>query len=70
VFNEAPEKNLGIWNAVLIASAQHGHTAAAFKRFMEMQNAGFRPNHITFLCLVTACSHAGLVDEGSDIFLS
>ncbi|PWZ04010.1 putative pentatricopeptide repeat-containing protein [Zea mays] len=68
VFNEAPEKNLGIWNAVLIASAQHGHTAAAFERFMEMQKAGFQPNHITFLCLLTACSYAGLVDEGKRYF--
>ncbi|CAD6237659.1 unnamed protein product [Miscanthus lutarioriparius] len=68
VFNEAPEKNLGIWNAVLIASAQHGHTAAAFERFIEMQNAGFQTNHIIFLCLLTACSHAGLVDEGKRYF--
>ncbi|KAF8675868.1 hypothetical protein HU200_047361 [Digitaria exilis] len=68
VFNEAPEKNLGIWNAVIVASAQHGHTASAFERFRGMQNAGFRPNHITFLCLVTACSHAGLVDEGKQYF--
>ncbi|KAF8695856.1 hypothetical protein HU200_036731 [Digitaria exilis] len=68
VFNEAPEKNLGIWNAVIVASAQHGHTALAFERFRGMQNAGFRPNHITFLCLITACSHAGLVDEGKRYF--
>ncbi|KAG8056021.1 hypothetical protein GUJ93_ZPchr0001g32449 [Zizania palustris] len=68
VFGEAPERNLGIWNAVLIASAQHGHTDAAFRRFMEMQNAGFRPNYITFLCLLTACSHAGLVGEGKRYF--
>ncbi|GJN18214.1 hypothetical protein PR202_gb05354 [Eleusine coracana subsp. coracana] len=68
VFYEAPERNLGIWNAVLIASAQHGHTDAAFRRFIEMQNDGYRPNHITFLCMLTACSHAGLVDEGKRYF--
>ncbi|KAF7037040.1 hypothetical protein CFC21_047517 [Triticum aestivum] len=68
VFSAAPERNLGIWNAVLIASAQHGHTSTAFERFTKMQNAGFRPNFITFLCLLTACSHAGLVDEGKRYF--
>ncbi|EEE55091.1 hypothetical protein OsJ_02835 [Oryza sativa Japonica Group] len=68
VFGEAPERNLGIWNAGLNASAQHGHTTAAFQRFMDMQNAGFRPNSITFLSLITACSHAGLVDEGKRYF--
>jgi pentatricopeptide repeat protein len=68
VFSAASERNLGIWNAVLIASAQHGHTAMAFQRFTEMQTAGFRPNYITFLCLLTACSHAGLVDQGKRYF--
>ncbi|XP_051225213.1 putative pentatricopeptide repeat-containing protein At5g52630 [Lolium perenne] len=68
VFSAAAERNLGIWNAVLIASAQHGHTAMAFQRFTEMQTAGFRPNYITFLCLLTACSHAGLVDQGKRYF--
>jgi pentatricopeptide repeat protein len=68
VFNEASERNIGIWNAVLIASSQHGHTHAAFGRFIEMQSDGYRPNHITFLCMLTACSHAGLVDEGKQYF--
>ncbi|XP_072977145.1 putative pentatricopeptide repeat-containing protein At5g52630 [Typha angustifolia] len=68
VFEEMPERNLGAWNAVLIASAQHGHITAAFERFEYMKTAGFRPNYITFLCLLTACSHAGLVDEGKRYF--
>ncbi|KAJ0982335.1 hypothetical protein J5N97_010590 [Dioscorea zingiberensis] len=68
VFDEMPEKNLGAWNAVLIASAQHGHTRTAFDRFALMDRAGFHPNFITFLCLMTACSHAGLVDDGKRYF--
>lgn len=70
VFQEMPERNLGAWNAMLIASAQHGHTDAAFERFREMQRSpGVRPNFITFLCLLTACSHAGLVEEGKRYFV-
>ncbi|XP_074566044.1 putative pentatricopeptide repeat-containing protein At5g52630 [Curcuma longa] len=70
LFDEMPQRNLGAWNAILIASAQHGHTRAAFARFREMKSAGFAPNFITFLCLLTACSHAGLVDDGKRYFAS
>ncbi|XP_039117952.1 putative pentatricopeptide repeat-containing protein At5g52630 [Dioscorea cayenensis subsp. rotundata] len=68
LFDEMPEKNLGAWNAVLIASAQHGHIRTAFDRFTGMERAGHTPNFITFLCLLTACSHAGLVDDGKRYF--
>ncbi|XP_020242758.1 LOW QUALITY PROTEIN: putative pentatricopeptide repeat-containing protein At5g52630 [Asparagus officinalis] len=69
VFDEMPDRNLGAWNAILIASAQHGHTDAAFERFGEMERvSNVRPNFITFLCLLTACSHAGLVKEGKMYF--
>nr|UPT49040.1 pentatricopeptide repeat protein AaPPR1421 [Agave angustifolia] len=69
VFDEMPERNLGAWNAVLIASAQHGHTDTAFNRFREMEHSSSHPpNFITFLCLLTACSHAGLVEEGKRYF--
>ncbi|CAD5172947.1 unnamed protein product [Musa acuminata subsp. malaccensis] len=68
LFDQMPDRNLGAWNAILIASAQHGHIHVAFHRFQEMKAAGFSPNFITFLCLLTACSHAGLVDEGKRYF--
>nr|CAD1817735.1 unnamed protein product [Ananas comosus var. bracteatus] len=68
VFDEMPRRNLGAWNAALAAAAQHGRAADAFRRFEAMRAAGFRPNYITFLCLLTACSHAGLVGEGRRYF--
>ncbi|KAJ4820101.1 pentatricopeptide (PPR) repeat-containing protein [Rhynchospora pubera] len=68
VFNEMPEKNLSAWNSVLIASAQHGNIGTVFNLFEAMQAAGFQPNYVTFLCLLTACSHAGLLDEGKRYF--
>ncbi|KAL0921699.1 hypothetical protein M5K25_008799 [Dendrobium thyrsiflorum] len=69
VFHEMPERNLGAWNAVLMASAQHGHSSLAFNRFQEMQRlCPHSPNFITFLCLLTVCSHAGLVSEGRHYF--
>jgi pentatricopeptide repeat protein len=42
----------------------HGHGKEALKHFEQMCEEGVQPNDITFVCLLLACSHAGLVDEG------
>uniref|UniRef100_A0A6N2NCB8 DYW domain-containing protein n=1 Tax=Salix viminalis TaxID=40686 RepID=A0A6N2NCB8_SALVM len=68
IFDEVPIRNLGMWNAMLIACAQHAHTKEAFDLFKKMEIAGMRPNFITFLCVLYACSHAGLVEEGKKYF--
>lgn len=68
VFNEVPVRNLGMWNAMLIACAQHGHTEKVFGLFKEMEGIVMKPNFITFLCVLYACSHAGLVPEGKFYF--
>lgn len=68
VFDEVRDKNLGMWNAMLIACAQHAHTEKAFQLFEEMERGGMKPNFITFLCMVYACSHKGLVKEGNYYF--
>lgn len=68
VFDEILVKNLGMWNSMLIACAQHSHTNNAFYLFQQMQSVGLKPNFITFLCVLYACSHAGLVNEGKHYF--
>lgn len=68
VFEEVPVRNLGMWNAMLIACAQHSHTNKAFNLFKEMEIRGIKPNFITFLCVLYACSHAGLVEKGQYYF--
>ncbi|KAK1366215.1 RNA editing factor [Heracleum sosnowskyi] len=68
VFDEVRDRNLGMWNAMLIACAQHAHTEKAFQLFEEMEGGGMKPNFITFLCMVYACSHKGLVKEGNYYF--
>ncbi|PQP99085.1 Multi antimicrobial extrusion protein [Prunus yedoensis var. nudiflora] len=68
VFDEIPVKNLGMWNAMLIACAQHVHTDKALDLFKQMGSAGMKPNFITFLCVLYACSHAGLVEKGQYYF--
>ncbi|KAE8734393.1 putative pentatricopeptide repeat-containing protein [Hibiscus syriacus] len=68
VFDEASVKNLGMWNAMLIACAQHSHTEKAFDLFKRMEVLEVKPNFITFLCVLYACSHAGLVERGKRYF--
>ncbi|XP_058207698.1 putative pentatricopeptide repeat-containing protein At5g52630 [Rhododendron vialii] len=68
VFEEIPERNLGMWNAMLIACAQHAHIEKAFDLFKQMESVCMKPNFITFLCVLYACSHAGLVEEGKHYF--
>ncbi|TVU30275.1 hypothetical protein EJB05_21885, partial [Eragrostis curvula] len=58
------------WNAIINVYALHGHGREAIKAFDRMVSSSIRPNSITFVSLLTACSHAGLVDEGLKYFYS
>ncbi|CAN8252711.1 unnamed protein product [Cochlearia groenlandica] len=68
VFDETPTKNLGIWNAMLKACAQHSDAKRVIELFELMKRYGMKPNFITFLNVLNACSHAGLVNEGKYYF--
>lgn len=68
VFDEVPIKNLGMWNAMLIACAQHAHIKEVFDLFKKIESFGMKPNFITFLSVLYACSHVGLVEEGKRYF--
>ncbi|XP_057873406.1 putative pentatricopeptide repeat-containing protein At5g52630 [Cryptomeria japonica] len=56
------------WTAMIAGYAHHGYGIEALQLFKEMQQAGTKPNNITFVCVLSACSHAGLVDEGRYYF--
>ncbi|KAL5709434.1 putative pentatricopeptide repeat-containing protein [Ranunculus cassubicifolius] len=68
VFDEIRVRNLGAWNSMLIACAQHGHTQKVFDLFKQMEMARIKPNFITFLCVLLGCSHAGMVEKGQFYF--
>ncbi|KAH7280854.1 hypothetical protein KP509_36G017000 [Ceratopteris richardii] len=70
VFDALPEKNVITWTTIIDAYAQHGHGIEAIDIFDKMQEAMVKPNAITFVNLLTACSHAGLVEEGHAYFRS
>lgn len=68
VFNELPERDLVSWTSMITAYGSHGRALEALKLFGKMQQSNARPDSITFLALLSACSHAGWVDEGGYYF--
>jgi pentatricopeptide repeat protein len=70
VFNKMPSHDVISWNAILGGCAMHGHGNEALKLFEQMCEEGVKPDDITFVCLLSACSHACLVDEGMCCYAS
>ncbi len=70
VFNKMPSRDVVTWTTILGGCAMHGHGKEALKHFEQMREEGVQPNDITFICLLSACSHSGLVDEGMHCYAS
>eukprot|EP01018_Ginkgo_biloba_P036294 Gb_10035 [translate_table: standard] len=68
VFENMYQRDVVSWNAMIVGYGTHGHGEAALMLFHQMQQAGMKPDHITFIGVLSACSHAGLVDEGRQYF--
>lgn len=65
------KKRVVSWNSMINGYARHGHANEAldlFKQMVEIENA--RPDHITFVSVLSACNHGALLDEGRRIFYS
>ncbi|KAJ4981404.1 hypothetical protein NE237_032241 [Protea cynaroides] len=58
------------WNILISGFARHGHFKKARESFHEMLQWGLDPDHVTFVALLSGCSHGGLVDEGLAYFAS
>ncbi|KAJ7300180.1 hypothetical protein O6H91_Y053900 [Diphasiastrum complanatum] len=70
VFNNIHERNLVSWNSIIAGYAQQGLGKEALTLLDQMQREGTKPNEVTFVTVLSACSHCGLVDEGRHIFHS
>ncbi len=68
VFNKMSSRDVISWNAILVGFAMHGHGNKALEHFKQMCEEGVEPNDVTFVCILSACSHAGLVDEGIQFY--
>lgn len=61
-------RNLVSWTSIISGFAMHGMAKEAVESFQMMENQSLTPNQVTFLSLLNACSHGGLVDEGLMFF--
>ncbi|KAL3645122.1 hypothetical protein CASFOL_010302 [Castilleja foliolosa] len=56
------------WTSMIIALAQHGFAEEALQLFEEMMLVDIKPDHITFIGVLSACTHMGLVEKGRNYF--
>lgn len=71
LFDMMQERHVITWNAMIDGYGTHGLGRAALDLFNDMQNEeAIKPNEITFLSVISACSHSGLVEEGLFYFES
>ncbi|KAM3282575.1 pentatricopeptide repeat-containing protein [Capsicum chacoense] len=64
LFERLDGKDRVTWNSIIIGFAQNGHGEMTVCMFDRMIEAGTKPNHVTFLGVLSACSHCGLLSEG------
>ncbi|KAL1223675.1 Pentatricopeptide repeat-containing protein [Cardamine amara subsp. amara] len=70
VFDTMHERDIVSWNTMLFGFGIHGLGKEALTLFESMQDTDVNPDEVTFLALLSACSHSGLVDEGKEVFNS
>ncbi|ONK64462.1 uncharacterized protein A4U43_C07F26290 [Asparagus officinalis] len=70
VFNKIRKKDAMAWTSMIGALAAHGHAVDALKLFDSMKKHGFKPDGVTFVGVLNACRHVGLVEEGLGHFKS
>ncbi|XP_050205887.1 putative pentatricopeptide repeat-containing protein At5g09950 [Mercurialis annua] len=69
-FDSMPVRNVYSWNSMISGYARHGNGDVALKLFTQMKLDNQSPDHVTFVGVLSACSHVGLVDEGFEHFKS
>ncbi|KAH6821120.1 hypothetical protein C2S53_019635 [Perilla frutescens var. hirtella] len=68
VFDSMETRNEVSWNSIIAAYGNHGHLHQCLALFNAMEDEGFQPDHVTFLAVMSACGHAGEVEEGKRHF--
>ncbi|XP_009629430.1 pentatricopeptide repeat-containing protein At2g45350, chloroplastic [Nicotiana tomentosiformis] len=68
VFDDIQERTVDHWNAMIGGLAIHGFGDLAFQLFMEMERLSLEIDDITFIAVLNACGHSGLVKEGMICF--
>ncbi|XP_059076662.1 pentatricopeptide repeat-containing protein At1g56690, mitochondrial [Cryptomeria japonica] len=58
------------WNAMIAGYAINGYSEDSLRKFELMRQSGINPSPVSFVCVLFACSHAGLLDDGCKYFNS
>uniref|UniRef100_A0ACD5UB14 Uncharacterized protein n=1 Tax=Avena sativa TaxID=4498 RepID=A0ACD5UB14_AVESA len=68
IFDSMLQRDAVAWNVMISGYGMHGEAKQALGLFNEMEGGRIKPNSVTFLAILSACCHAGLVDEGRKLF--
>lgn len=68
LYDEMSKRNVVSWSTMIGGYAMNGVSERALGLFRKMQAEKVQPNHVTYLALLSACSHAGLLDQGRRYF--
>ncbi|GFP83747.1 putative pentatricopeptide repeat-containing protein at5g09950 [Phtheirospermum japonicum] len=69
-FELMPIRNVYSWNSMISGFARHGDGHRALGIFARMRSECQKPDHVTFIGVLSACSHVGLVNQGYEHFES
>lgn len=69
-FGTLLRKNTISWNALITGYRMHGRGYDAILCFLQILEEGYQPNGVTFLSVISACSHSGLIETGLELFHS
>ena len=68
LFAQMRTRTVVAYSAMIAGYGMHGYGEDALRLFSQMQQTGMKPNGITFISVLSACSHSGLVDDGLQYF--
>ncbi|XVF48485.1 hypothetical protein PTKIN_Ptkin03bG0194300 [Pterospermum kingtungense] len=68
LFDEMPSRNVVSWTVMITGYGKHGLGKEAIRFFNKMQLDNIEPDGVTYLAVLSACSHSGLVKEGEEYF--
>ncbi|KAG0477560.1 hypothetical protein HPP92_012279 [Vanilla planifolia] len=68
IFDQMPSLDMVSWTAMIMGYALHGPVQEALSLFRRMEMENGKPNYVAFVAVLTACSHAGLVDKAQKFF--
>ncbi|KAI4316168.1 hypothetical protein L6164_024174 [Bauhinia variegata] len=70
LFGEMPARNVVSWTVMITGYGKHGIGQKAVDLFEEMKLDGIEPDSVTYLAVLSACSHSGLIEQGQKYFYS